>query len=130
MKTKFRGFSERLNRWVYGYLLEDCMIINGIVEVNNEYISIERWETVVPESVGQYIGVKDCYDVKIFEDDIVRVAFNTGKTATCKVVYNSLHARFEYVVLEMPVLTYSILEVEEVAVIGNTHSNPNLLEGE
>lgn len=130
MKTKFKGFSERLNKWVYGYLVEDCMIVNGIVEVNDQYISIESWETVVPESVGQYIGVKDCYDVEIFEGDIVMAAFNTGKTTPCKVAYNSLHARFEYVVLEMPIFTYSVLEVEEVAVIGNTHSNKELLEGE
>ena len=66
----------------------------------------------------------------IYDGDIARVAFHTGKTTLCKVIYNILHARFEYAVLEMPIITYSFDEVEESRVIGNIHENSELLEGE
>lgn len=81
MKTKFRGFSERLNKWVCGDLVDGNVIVNGIIEINNDDIVIERWEQVIPSSVGQYTGLKgymgDKYDdyqeKSVYKGDIIDI---------------------------------------------------------
>lgn len=129
MKTKFRGFSERLNKWVYGYLVEDNMIVNGIVEVNNEYVTIERWETVVPRSVGQYTGSNDLTGAEIYGDDNVEIVdVLDWKIIKGKVVF--LEGAWLVVndVEKSSIPLWS--ETNEVKIIGNIHENKELLEGE
>lgn len=123
MNNKFRGFSERLNKWVYGYLLEDCMIINGIAEVNDEYISIERWEQVVPSSVGQYAGLSDSQDTELYNGDICwdEIKERAG-------VVGFYEGKFGY----LSENDYEdICEINnDIEIIGNIHENKELLEGE
>ena len=139
MKTKFRGFSERLNKWVYGYLVEDCMIVNGIVEANDQYISIESWEPVVPESVGQYTGEKDAEGTEIYKGDEIHVSVSKYIDALAKarvVFYNGSFG----VIGDLQGYGYddgfysldTIIHRagHSVTVCGNIYQNKELLEGE
>lgn len=123
MKTKFRGFSKRLNEWVYGDLVEGHVIVNGIVEINNDYITIERWETVVPDSVGQYTSLDDLGYKELYEGDICR---------------DNLRERRGVVVFSEGKFGYAsendyedLSEVnKDIEVIGNMYKNSDYLEEE
>ena len=67
----------QLGDWVYGTYIEG-FIISGIVEANDDYITIEKWCSVDQKTVGQYTGrIERPYfasmeKTKIFNGDKVR----------------------------------------------------------
>lgn len=135
MKTKFKGFSERLNKWVYGYLVEDCMIVNGIIEANRQYISIERWETVVPESVGQFTGKQDVKQNEIYQGDLLSVQITRSANKAVTIVFEegAFGVKDElfgwgYQKQFYPLKT--IMDNHKVEVVGNIYENPELMEDE
>lgn len=94
-KIQFRGKTKD-GKWVYGYLQKED-IIDGI--------------TIIPETVGQYIGV-DCCGISIYENDIVKCG-----SRYYKVVYSDTYNNF---VLkdEDDVICHMLLNLE---VIGNDY---------
>ncbi|URN85847.1 YopX family protein [Acetobacterium wieringae] len=147
-KILFRGKCYDVGAWIFGSLLDDDIIITkGAVEVDDDYINIvDEWSSVLPETVGQYTGLKDSTGKRIFEGDILefedlgeegyeyKEGFDFINTAS--VVFNN--GRFELenfgsdnsgVLEEMnddhedfiSIFTYS-------KIIGNIHDNPELLE--
>ena len=79
-KIKFRGQKIYSDEWVYGNLVVDCIgdmhIIPfiDVVEVGRHLI-IDSDEHVFfkQETIGQYTGKKDMYNVNIYEGDILEV---------------------------------------------------------
>lgn len=111
------------NGWVYGHLVmygKTPYIVGDFIEVDAEYTVNEFWVEVIPDTVGQYTGLRDEYDKEIYEGDIVR-------HATWGDVYEVIFEDGGFYVLS----SYDFQTINEypLEVIGNIYENKQLLEG-
>ena len=123
----FRGKEKNSSKWIYGDLrhISDShggyilCIVDNTNGRNNDVIGVE----VVPETVGQYIGVPDKNGVKIFEGDILR---DDDTEENGVVVFKE----GEFCVVFDNVITHGISAIAYRCYIkGNIHDNPELMEG-
>ncbi|MCX77476.1 hypothetical protein DXQ21_00205 [Listeria monocytogenes] len=125
MKIEFRGKAtgsieeleeigiKHTNGWIYGSYIDD-FIINGIVEVNDEYISIEQWSDVDPKTVGQYTTLRDKNGIKIFDGDR---CWNDFEEAYGVIIFDEGKFQFEFDDAVMD-LCDAVMDLE---VIGNIY---------
>lgn len=143
--TDLRGMRQ-LNRgkridngeWVEGYLLvDDISGISAIVTYVNlsgdisdlSEINIFR---VIPETVGQYTGLKDKNGKRIFDGDILESRYDDEypDNLTIEVVmwiYNGWHTKQGDITPDM-IDDVDTMPYSEV--VGNVHDNGELLNGE
>lgn len=134
MIPKFRGKStaeENKGRWMYGNLIVDglqAFIVNGIIESNEQYISIREWCPVDIDTVGQSTGLFDKNGVEVFEGDALKNNDYPNQTFICK--HSRLQASFQAESLN-GLLTLSLWKDEERdwQVLGNIYENQELVEG-
>jgi len=126
---KFRGKREHDKTWMFG----------GIYTEHNIVVIIETYahfETVIPETVGLYIGHKDRDGKEIFGaigekgGDLLQVA----NSIIYEVIYSTVEENEEMVAsfclrnqqhnLLFPIDNYAI---KNGKIIGNIHDNPELL---
>lgn len=78
---------------------------------------------VIPETVGQYTGLNDKNDVKIFEGDILK--FRSG---IYSVEWDNEHSKF--LQRDGQFSREFHIWIEKSEIVGNIHDNPELLGGD
>jgi len=137
---KFRGKRIDGKGWVYGYLVENendiyrAFIVTSArwdIDENGctDLLETELYE-VIPETIGQYTGLHDKNDKKIYEGDISKVkGFNYPQ----KVVFEDKSCCFSIISSESDDVYYGIYEDKgkrPCEIIGNIYDNPELLREE
>ena len=133
-KILFRGKSAEDGAWFTGQLLhfkspvsnkELNVIVEGCEWDNsNEWFNIGRRAKVVPETVGQYIGLKDRQGKPIFEGDIVKVDLRDD---VFLVKYDENDAIWFLSNCNDNLSFLENISNYNCAVIGNVYDNPELL---
>lgn len=120
----FRGKSVNDGRWIYGDLSNygDCKTITTV----KDFSIIDSCE-VIPETVGQYTGLKDLHGTRIFEADIVKV-YDVYCNETVVGVVEFCDGSFR--IYDKDFTSYDRWMYCKVEVIGNVYDNQELLKGE
>lgn len=121
-EIKFRGKDFLKEEWVYGDLVKTKNFV-AIKKTNGDYFHPTQ---VLPNTVGQYTGLKDCNDKEIYEGDIVTI----GNNLKAIVIWFNGSFRFQDELSSKA--TYLddigvIMRDYDVHVIGNIHDNPELM---
>lgn len=122
-ENKFRGKNIFNYEWVYGYYFYDKFDDKHYILQAQEDEEEPFMYEVIPETVGQYTGLKDDNNEEIYEDDII----NTWNK-NYKVIYDGyMWALKDFYIscLDIPYDAFSEFSAKKV---GNIHDNPKLLE--
>jgi len=122
----FRGKRVDNGTWAYGDLLH-C---DDEMEIDSESLG-ENGGYIIPETVGQYTGLKDRNGTRIFEGDILEGDLEDNLDPGAKwrsvVVWGKFGWNCKGGHVSLPIDEFDIKEGE---VIGNIHDNPELMEVE
>lgn len=141
-RAKYRGKRTYNGRWIKGHLnvFEDRVVISVHKVVNEDIGQAENIQSevvVIPETVGQFTGMKDKNGTEIFEGDICR--FTDCSDVSTESGYDfEEYANIGRVYFCDESLGWDITKREQdredvffpsdMVVIGNIHDNPELLE--
>lgn len=139
-EIEFRAKRKDNNEWVYGFYychkglnehyilpIDETSFYNGIPIIKN-FIEVKE------ETLGQYTGLKDKNETKIFEGDILRLPSYLFDGELCVCVYHDTKCGIGFELIESRKYNighdYCILsdEWEDFEVVGNIYDNPELLQ--
>ena len=127
MRTiKFRGKRIDNGEWAYGSLAET----HGIPTTPDNPVYMMDWHEVDPATVGQFTGLLDKNGKEIYEGDILMLG--SSDAGICEVKWNESQLafciRFYYERnLGIRPLGAWARDGKDIAILGNIHDNPELL---
>jgi len=132
-EIKFRGKDIEFGTWAYGYLT--ISKLHGFHKIHfqdNDYLWHET--DVLPETVGQFTGLRDKNGKEIYRGDIVRLYFDDGKEFIFEITFDKKQMCWLANHKE-PIHTTSLYNLKilsgsahsNIEVIGNIHDNADLL---
>lgn len=138
-EIEFRGKDIKTKEWHYGslvsqYDVEACLYCQYHILEKSEYSRSCDWDSALADvdfyvvdedTLGQFTGLCDKNEKKIFEDDIVLV----GGVAKAKIIWNTEDACFalDYGTDGRP-LILDLVNDTSIEVIGNIYDNPELVK--
>lgn len=132
-EIEFRGKRTYDGEWVYGYYSKHRNFKNEV------YTAIEMFDentgetycdginAVIPDTLGQYTGLKDKNGTKIFEVDIIKARHNADVYI---VKFEECRFKIEDCWGNMIKMTQEAINHFECEVIGNIYDNPELIKGD
>ena len=128
----FRGKQKYSGKWVYGSFFSP----NAIMKRGKEF-DADKTYTILPETVGQFTGLTDKNDKKIFEGDIVLVPYvdpifkcTWNDTSPCEgaIIKYCMGMFYVEYIESGDKFTLSAMD-GYMKIIGNIYDNPELLGG-
>lgn len=133
----FRGKRKGTGEWVYGFYAPYRTIVKTVQHriYTGEADKVDGqldfypdfypdFYNVIPETVGQYTGLKDVHGTRIFEKDIVRIYYPFDDPDGCVVSWSKEGARWDFGGCD----AYFCTPSKNCEVIGNVYDDVNLLE--
>lgn len=116
-EIKFRGFSEELNKWFYGSLMDQFSWGCFILYQDN----FEVRQRVRRDTTGMFIGIKDKKETEIYSGDLVRIS---DSERVSEVVWDQNCCSFKF---KRGGNYFDIFESESqyYQVVGNIHTGIN-----
>jgi len=122
----FRGKRVDTKEWVYGYYFMGFTGIPYILVLHDHILEMTEFYEVIPETVGQFTGLLDKNNKKIFEGDIL-LCFAEGQQSK-EIVEYSEYGWLPFIDQTGYLAdTYSEFNYSRFEIIGNIHDNPELL---
>lgn len=128
----FRGKKIRAgkwSKWIYGSLDYTKYTYNE-ARIVAEDDPIQYWNKVDKNTIGQYTGIKDKNEIRIFEGDIISIKIK-NQIIKALIVYSDKYTSFilKYTnTLQCECDNLGNYESKDIEVIGNIYDNKEMLE--